>query len=189
MEHEIIVGEKILTLFHQDLLDEVDIESDISIDYSNLAGEAMVTPLISNAVGMHKADLEKEVKMKELQSKIFEDNLKRKLRKEASLNAGQCSFTEGGTKVKYKYSEKAIEKTHYGEKEWQKIQNELFIKQNFLSKLELFYWKIQDKIEKLKIYQSQVTPEECTNELLEKTLEKIFKKKEPLITKTKGGLS
>lgn len=188
MEHEIVVGDKVFILSHQDLLEEVDIEKDISIDYSNLAGESMVTPLISNAVGMYKADLEREVKLKELESKTFEANFKLKLRKEASKNGGICSIMDGKDKVTFKISEKALEKVWCGEKEWQDIQNDLYKKENFLDKIGLFYWKIQDKIEKLKLYQAQITPDEFTNEILEKTLERIFRAKK--ITNTKrGGLS
>lgn len=172
IQHEIVVNGKSLFVNFEDLIEEIDIQSEITIDYTNLAGEEFTTPLISNAVGFLKADLELEVNSKELEVKVFEANFIRGLRLQASKNGGICTMKKGSEEFDFKITEKALEKSFCGEIGWQKLKNELFIKENYLSKVEVIYWKVQDKLEKLKNHLSGLTPNEFSEEIISKFYER-----------------
>lgn len=173
MKQEIKVGDRTIVLSYEDLTNEIDVGREISIDYSNLTGEAVVTPLVSNAIGMLKADLEHEVSVKELEIKSFEADFVRDKRAEASKNGGKFTLEHKGDVVTIKDTEKALEKVYRGEKKWQQLQNELFIKQSYLKKIELIYWKIQDKNEKLKNLLHGVTPEDFMQDTVDATINRV----------------
>ena len=188
MEHRVRIGDRVITLNYEDILGDVDILKEITIDYGNIAGEAQVTPLMSNAVGMEKADLERDVSMKELEIISFEADFKKNIRIEAAQNNGYFFILDGKEKIKVRYSEKALEKIYCGDKKWQNLKNELFLLENYLSKMEVFYWKIKDKEDNLKRYVAEIAPEDMMGEIIEGKLNKVTITKDKPTSKS-GGLS
>jgi hypothetical protein len=159
MEHEIEVKGRAYTFHSGELDDNIDMEKEISIDYSNLAGDAVITPLVSNSVGIMVADLEHEVSLKKLEIDIYEADFKKEKRR---LGA------KSGDKV----TEKSLETLHCTEEDWQLLKNELFMLEAYLKKVSNFYWKLEGKSEKLKMYLKEIMPEEFEQEVIEKALSK-----------------
>jgi len=177
MEHEICVGKHRFIITHEDLDEKINAEQEIAIDYSNLAGEAMVAPMMVNIVGMTKAELEKEIEMKALEIEVFKADFVRKLRWDANKNNGEFTLTYKGKPLKVKMTEKALEKVYCGEKEWQQLNNELFILKKNFAILETFYWRLEGKAKKLEAYMQGVTPEEFITQAVEGKLNGFMIKK------------
>lgn len=159
MEHKIKIKGRAYSFIAGELEDIIDVDKEISIDYSNLAGDSYVTPLTANAVGNMKADLEYEVNKKKLDISIYEVDFKKDKRRL-------------GAKSGEKVTEKALETLHCGEQEWQDLQNELFILEASLKKVENLYWRLQHKLDKLNMYHKEVLPADFADEVIEKALKK-----------------
>lgn len=156
-----------------DLDFEIEIDKDISIDYSNIVGDMAYTTLLANKVGTMKSELERRVKSMELDVKNREVSYKLDLRKEAASNGGV--FTQKGVEIKN--TEKALEKAHYVDTEWIRLSNELYKAERDLSNVNTFFWELQSKIKRLELPLTALYPEDMSEELIADKFNKLIKKK------------
>lgn len=83
MEKRIIqVGDKTYKLLFDEFEDDMDIDSLLKIDYSNLIGEMITFPVIVNRFGQLLAEAESQVAETKLNLEIYEAKTKEKLRLE-----------------------------------------------------------------------------------------------------------
>lgn len=152
---------------------DINVDEDISIDYSNIIGDMAYTTLLSNKVGILKSELERKVKSKEISVKSREGGYKLTLRKEASRNSG--FFRQDGIEIKN--TEKALEKAHYVDKEWIKLSNELYILERDLGRVTEFYWQLSNKLKRLELPLATIYPEDMDEQLIADKFNKLIKKK------------
>jgi hypothetical protein len=175
MEHIIEIGGRQYKFTHEDLVKDMNVDREISIDYSNLIGERMVTPLISNTLGLYLAELNKEAKMAETAVDIYVEDFKKDIRSKAAKNDNK--LPDG-----VKYSEAAIKYSWCSDAKWQKLMNEKYIKESQYEKLKVIYWKVNEKLETLKEHIKSVTPEEFQQEIIDDTITKFIKERGYKIT-------
>lgn len=176
MEQEIQIGGRVIKLNYDDIVDNINVTDEITIDYGNLVGEEVATPIMLNAIGILKAEQEKIVKQKELEIVQFESVFVDKKRRQAHYNNGKFRKEVDGKAVEVKISEAALKNCWCSEEKWLKLQNELFILENNLKNIENLYWRIQDKNDKLKTRMLGVKPEEMTQEMIEESINKVMKR-------------
>ena len=78
MKKIINIGENEYSLTMGDFDDDIDIDSLLKIDYSNLVGELVTFPIIENRIGIMLADAESKVSEVKLNRDIMEAKLKEK---------------------------------------------------------------------------------------------------------------
>lgn len=78
------IGGNSYTLLFEDFDDNIDIDTMLQINYSNLLGEAITIPMIVNRFGRLLADAESQVSECKLSLEVFEAKTKDKLRVELS---------------------------------------------------------------------------------------------------------
>ena len=89
----ITVGGTDYKLVFDEFNEEVDIDSLLKIDYSNLIGEIITFPVIVNRFGKLLADMEAQVSEKKLNVDIFEAKVKERLRVEITNQKGGKAAT------------------------------------------------------------------------------------------------
>lgn len=88
MIKKITIGENVYKLDIPDFDDDIDIESILKIDYSNLIGEIITFPVILNRFGCMLAEMESNVSEGKLNLEVFEAKLKEKYRSSLSEQKG-----------------------------------------------------------------------------------------------------
>jgi len=172
MKTLIHLGDKPVTLLLRDFDDEVNVDDLLSIDYSNLYGEAVTIPALMNQIGTLKAQAEKIVAEKKLEFEVFEAELRQRLRKESAETAQK--ITEAGLNEMvsidggYKVQKKNVATAQYN-----------------LSIVESLWWAVKSKDQKLNNLVKGVTPIELFKELIEGTVNNIVIKKHKSITDPK----
>lgn len=168
MKEVIFLGSKPVTLKFNDFSDEVDVDKLLSVDYSNLYGEAVTIPALLNQVGILKAQAERAYSEKKLEFEVFEAELRQRLRKEATetsqkmteASLNELVSTDGGYKVK----KKNVTTSKYN-----------------LDICDSIFWAVSAKNKKLDNLVKGVTPQELYDELIEGTINNILiKKNKPL---------
>lgn len=170
-----------VSLKYQDLPEEIDVDEITSIDYSNIYGEVVTTPVILNQVGQWKASFEKEFETQKVKLEIYEAKFKKKLRRQAARGG---KFKDGGGEV-IKGTEDAYEEELRSDKEWQKLKFDLIDSKKDLGIVDSLHWAISSKDRKLNNMIKQVTPKEFIEELVEGKLNGIIIKKGKSLSKNK----
>lgn len=174
MRQEIEVAGKPIALECADFNAVVDTDKALTIDYSNLTGEYQNTVYDLNRVGALKSEAESAVREAELATKIYIGEFMEQVRVNQSKNGGFYIYkNEQQEEIKVKYSEKMLEKAHYTDKGWQEAMNELFKAQKAESVLNGFYWKLNDKLNKLNMFLQGTVPEEFIGEKIEDGINKL----------------
>jgi len=149
--------------------DEVEIDQLLTIDHSNLYGEAVTVPALMNQIGLMKAEQEKIYAEKKLELEVFESELRQRLRKEAVTTSQK--ITENGLNEMV-----SIDRGYQTKK-----KNVITAQHNF-EVIESVWWAVKSKDTKLNNLIKGVTPEELYNELIDGIVNNILIKKHRSIT-------
>jgi len=166
------LGNKPVTLESRDFDEEVDTDQLLSIDYSNLYGEAVTISALMNQVGILKSQAEKIYAEKKLNQEVYEGQLRQRFRKEAVATA--VKITEAGLDEMV-----SIDPVYQNEKK--NVINAQFN----VSIVESLWWAVKSKDQKLNNLVRGVTPEDLFAELIDGTINNIILKKRKSITEIK----
>ena len=163
------LGDKPITLSFKDFDDEVDVDRLLSIDHSNLYGEAVTVPALLNHAGLLKAEAERRFAEKKIESDIFEAELRQRLRREAVSTGDKMTESSLNEKVESDHGYQI------------KKKNVIVAKYN-LDIIDSLFWSISAKDKKLNNLIKGVTPKELFEELQEGVINNILIKKHKSIT-------
>lgn len=139
MEKKIItIGEKTFTLTFDKFDEEMDIDSLLKIDYSNLIGELVTFPVIVNRFGQLLAEAESQVSEAKLNLEVFEAKTKEKLRIElAAENNSKAPTVE------------ALNNAVVSNKAYQSMRKRLIEAQKTRDYMNSIFWSAKDKSSKI----------------------------------------
>jgi hypothetical protein len=152
------VDGKYFRLIVQDFEADIDIESYLKIDYSNILGELLTFPVIINQISNLKAELESLVSKQKLGIDILKANLEKQFK---------ADYTGKATVA-------AVENHVTLNQEFQDSSNYLIHLQKQLRYLEGFYWSAQSKMDSLVKLTDKMQPSEFTSDVLEKTVNNVL---------------
>jgi hypothetical protein len=144
--------------------EEVDVDQLLSIDHSNLYGEAVTISALLNHTGILKAEAERALSEKKLELEVFESTLRQSIRKDAVAKADK--LTEAGLNELvsmdggYQIKKKNVATSQYN-----------------LGIVDSIFWAVQSKDRKLNNLIKGVTPQELFDELVEGVVNNIVIKK------------
>ncbi len=167
------VGDEPLILLSENFSEEIDIDGLTKIDYTNLLGESVTISALLNKIGILRAEGEKQLSDAKLDCDIYEANIRKKWRNEASRNNGK--FILDGEEIKL--SEKALDEAVLLDVTYQKKKREIIEAQKDFNILDSWMWAITDKSKKLANLLKPVVPEEFMEELIEGKVNSFIIKK------------
>lgn len=141
MEIKIIqIGNKSFKLMFEDFDEELDIDSLLKIDYSNLIGEIITFPVIVNRFGILLAEAESQAAEAKLNLEVFEAKTKERLRIElAERNGGKSPTVE------------ALNNAVVSNKAYQAMRKKLIEAQKTRDYINSIFWSSKDKSDKISI--------------------------------------
>ena len=139
MQKKVIqVGETTYKLLFDDFDEDMDIDSLLKIDYSNIIGELVTFPVIVNRFGNLLAEAESKVSESKLNLEVFEAKNKESLRNElAEANGGKNPTIE------------ALNNALLMNKTYQVLRKNYIEKQKTRDYINSIFWSAKDKSEKL----------------------------------------
>lgn len=164
MEAIIHLGSKPITFKLKSFEDEVDVDTLLTIDYSNLYGEAVTIPALMNHMGVLKAETERTWSTKKAELDFYDAELRKRIRKEHAETAQK--ITEAGLNE--------LVEVDPGFKI--KKKNVITAKYN-LDVMDSMFWAVSAKNKKLDNLVKGVTPEELFQELQEGVINNVLIKK------------
>lgn len=171
MQKKIIqVGENTYKLLFDDFDEDMDIDSLLKIDYSNIVGELITFPVIVNRFGNLLAEAESKVAESKLNLEVFEAKTKERLRSElAEVNGGKNPTVE------------ALNNALLMNKSYQAMRKSYIEVQKTRDYINSIFWSAKDKSDKISILlkSSEITLE---TELIENRVNGVLiKRQEKLI--------
>ena len=171
MQKKVIqVGETTYKLLFDDFDEDMDIDSLLKIDYSNIIGELVTFPVIVNRFGNLLAEAESKVSESKLNLEVFEAKTKERLRNElAEANGGKNPTVE------------ALNNALLMNKSYQALRKQFIEIQKTRDYINSIFWSAKDKSDKISILlkSSEITLE---TELMESRINGVLiKKQEKLI--------
>ena len=171
MQKKVIqVGETTYKLWFDDFDEDMDIDSLLKIDYSNIIGELVTFPVIVNRFGNLLAEAESKVSESKLNLEVFEAKTKERLRNElAEANGGKNPTVE------------ALNNALLMNKSYQALRKQFIEVQKTRDYINSIFWSAKDKSDKISILlkSSEITLE---TELMESRINGVLiKKQEKLI--------
>jgi len=176
MENESVfihLEKKIIELQFRALDDVINVDELLSIDYSNLYGEAITISTLLNKIGLLKAEAEKTHSEKKLDRDIYEANLKKKWRREAAENGGRFKLGEEEIKL----TEGSLGEAVLLDPAFQILSKNVFKAKSDLDKIDSMFWAVKDKSQKLNNLLPQIIPSEFENEIAEGVINAFMLKK------------
>lgn len=161
MKSIVHLGSKLVTLEIRDFDSEVDIDNLLTIDYSNLYGEAVTVPALLNQIGLLKAEAEKIYNNKKLEFDVKESEIRKLIRKNA-VSSGD------------KLTEKSLDEMVLLDGGYQVMKRNLISAKYDLDVVDNIWWAVKSKDTKLNNLIKGVTPAELFNELIEGTINNIL---------------
>lgn len=139
MQKKIIqIGETTYKLLFDDFDEDVDVDSLLKIDYSNIIGELATFPVIVNRFGNLLAEAESMVAESKLNLEVYEARTKECLRNElAEANGGKNPTIE------------ALNNALLMNKTYQVLRKNYIEKQKTRDYINSIFWSAKDKSEKL----------------------------------------
>jgi len=139
MEKRLIqVKDKTYKLLFDNFDEEMDVDSLLKIDFSNLIGELITFPVIVNRFGNLLAEAESQVSEAKLNLEIFESKTKEKLRVELAVqNGGKNPTVE------------ALNSAVISNKAYQIMKRKFIEVQKMRDYINSIFWSAKDKSEKL----------------------------------------
>lgn len=178
MKHIIHLGENPVVLVYKPIERDIDTDSLTAIDYSNIYGEVVTTPVILNMIGQLRAEAEKVHEDKKIERKVMEADLEKRWRREANKASGKFTLTDDdGTIYSIKLTDNAIKAALNSDKGVIICMNNEVKAKRDLGYLDALYWAIKSKDQKLNNLLPKVTPEEFYNELVDGIINGILIKK------------
>lgn len=171
MQKKVIqVGENTYKLLFDDFDEDMDVDSLLKIDYSNIIGELVTFPVIVNRFGNLLAEAESKVAEAKLNLEVFEAKTKERLRNElAEANGGKNPTVE------------ALNNAVLMNKAYQTLRKQFIEVQKTRDYINSIFWSAKDKSDKISILlkSSEITLE---TELMESRINGVLiKKQEKLI--------
>ena len=139
MQKKVIqVGETTYKLLFDDFDEDMDIDSLLKIDYSNIIGELVTFPVIVNRFGNLLAEAESKVSESKLNLEVFEAKTKERLRNElAEANGGKNPTVE------------ALNNALLMNKAYQSLRRQFIEIQKTRDYVTSIFWSAKDKSGKL----------------------------------------
>lgn len=167
MEKRIIqIGGTTYKLIFDNFDEDVDIDSLLKIDYSNLIGELVTFPVILNRFGILLAEAESQVAETKLNMDVYEAKTKEKLRIElAEQNNGKAPTVE------------ALNNAVVSNKAYQAMKRKYIEVVKTRDYINSIFWAVKDKSDKISslLKQSEITLE---TDVMPERINGIFIKKQ-----------
>lgn len=167
MEKKVItIGGQTFVLRFDDFDEDMDIDSLLKIDYSNLIGELITFPVIVNRFGQLLAEAESQVALAKLNLEVTESKLKESLRlKLAEKNNGKAPSVD------------AVNSAVTLEKTYQTMRKVYIEKQKTRDYMNSIFWSAKDKSEKLDKLSLTIQPSDLPDTVIEGRINNVFIKK------------
>lgn len=167
MEKRIIqIGGNTYKLIFDNFDEDVDIDSLLKIDYSNLIGELVTFPVILNRFGILLAEAESQVAETKLNMDVYEAKTKERLRIElAEQNNGKAPTVE------------ALNNAVVSNKAYQAMKRKYIEVVKTRDYINSIFWAVKDKSDKISslLKQSEITLE---TDVMPERINGIFIKKQ-----------
>ena len=167
MEKKVItIGGNTYVLRFDDFDEDVDIDSLLKIDYSNLIGELITFPVIVNRFGQLLAEAESQVALAKLNLEVTEAKLKESLRIElAEKNGGKAPSIDAVN------SAVTLEKTY-------QVMRKVYIeKQKTRDYMNSIFWSAKDKSSKLDKLSLTIQPSDLPDTVMEGRVNNVLIKR------------
>ena len=167
MDRKIIqIGEKTYKLLIDNFESDIDIDSLLKIDYSNLVGEIITFPVIVNRFGQLLADAESQVAEVKLSLEIFEAKTKESLRIQLSeANGGKAPTVE------------MLNNSIMGVKAFQVLKKKYIEVQKTRDYMNSIFWSAKDKSAKLDKLSLSVQPGDIPDSVIEGKINNVLIKR------------
>ena len=160
MKYTIHIGDNPITLEHDDLDRNINIDDLTIIDSSNLFGEHTTMSAAVARIGLLKSEVEAKMAMSRLEYKLYEGTFKSKLRKEAVNNSGKYTMRVDNEDVAVKLTESSLNTSFETDPGWIELKKTYITAEKNFNALDALYWACQDKSRKLNGLVNGTTPEE-----------------------------
>ena len=162
----ITVGDTTYKLLFDDFDEDMDIDSLLKIDYSNIIGELITFPVIVNRFGNLLAEAESKVSETKLNLEVFEAKTKEKLRVElAEANGGKNPTVE------------ALNNALLMNNAYQVMRKRLIEVQKTRDYINSIFWSAKDKSSKLDKLSLTVQDSEIPDSVIEGRVNNVLVKK------------
>ncbi len=167
MEKRIIqIGSNTYKLIFDNFDEDVDIDSLLKIDYSNLIGELVTFPVILNRFGILLAEAESQVAETKLNMDVYEAKTKEKLRIElAEQNNGKAPTVE------------ALNNAVVSNKAYQAMKRKYIEVVKTRDYINSIFWAVKDKSEKLNKLSLSIQPGDLSDSVIEGRVNNVLVKK------------
>lgn len=162
----ITVGDTTYKLLFDDFDEDMDIDSLLKIDYSNIIGELITFPVIVNRFGILLAEAESKVSETKLNLEVFEAKTKEKLRVElAEANGGKNPTVE------------ALNNALLMNNAYQVMRKRLIEVQKTRDYINSIFWSAKDKTSKIEKLSLTVQDSEIPDSVIEGRVNNVLVKK------------
>lgn len=167
MEKRIIqIGGNTYKLIFDNFNEDVDIDSLLKIDYSNLIGELVTFPVILNRFGILLAEAESQVAETKLNMDVYEAKTKERLRIElAEQNNGKAPTVE------------ALNNAVVSNKAYQAMKRKYIEVVKTRDYINSIFWAVKDKSEKLNKLSLSIQPGDLSDSVIEGRVNNVLVKK------------
>lgn len=167
MQKKVIqVGETTYKLLFDDFDEDVDIDSLLKIDYSNIIGELVTFPVIVNRFGILLAEAESKVAEAKLNLEVFEAKTKERLRNElAEANGGKNPTVE------------ALNNALLMNKAYQSLRRQFIEIQKTRDYVNSIFWSAKDKTSKIEKLSLTVQNGDIPDSVIEGRVNNVLIKK------------
>ena len=167
MQKKVIqVGETTYKLLFDDFDEDMDIDSLLKIDYSNIIGALVTFPVIVNRFGNLLAEAETKVSESKLNLEVFEAKTKERLRNElAEANGGKNPTVE------------ALNNALLMNKSYQALRKQFIEVQKTRDYINSIFWSAKDKSGKLDKLSLTVQNDDIPDSVIEGRVNNVLIKK------------
>lgn len=167
MEKRIIqIGGNTYKLIFDNFDEDVDIDSLLKIDYSNLIGELVTFPVILNRFGILLAEAESQVAETKLNMDVYEAKTKERLRIElAEQNNGKAPTVE------------ALNNAVVSNKAYQAMKRKYIEVVKTRDYINSIFWAVKDKSEKLNKLSLSIQSGDLSDSVIEGRVNNVLVKK------------
>ena len=167
MQKKVIqVGETTYKLLFDDFDEDMDIDSLLKIDYSNIIGELVTFPVIVNRFGILLAEAESKVSESKLNLEVFEAKTKERLRNElAEANGGKNPTVE------------ALNNALLMNKSYQALRKQFIEIQKTRDYVNSIFWSAKDKTSKIEKLSLTVQNGDIPDSIIEGRVNNVLIKK------------